>query len=1015
MTNNKFNNSKFFEIDNRTKDDIIKQIKDLAKSYVPEWSYNLEDPDIGSVIATIYAGMLEDDINNLNMLMYKYRIELMNMIGVSLKKAKPAECIVEFSLLPTADEGVNIPKKTKLIASGKDGSKVVFETKNSMYVTNSKIHNIYLTSRSCGKIINVFDLDSSDNKLKKDFYLFDYSPEGVERSELIIGHKDALNLNKDSVLEVFFDFSENKNIKPIINNLCDTNKYEWKYLTDNNKFELFKSVKSIDNKIVLFKDKDSKQASFDDSLRYYISITQKDKKLQDVIEIKDIKISSYCDDVLPEIVYQGDAQVDIKEFYPFGDKLSIYNECYIASDDIFSKKNSNITLKFDLSYFENIIEMELRDNQDYKIIMRKPQQPNYDLSDTKAQTVIFEYFNGVGWAKLNLDNNYYDLFSGENKGKVVLSFVCPEDIEKVSVNAYERYWVRIRLLKANNCYRVPCCHLVPAISNLRLSYSYNNKSVSPEYVLRYSGVEKEIISLDYDKSNKPNLNNILDKKENVMIFKPIDYKHNSVFIGFDKKFCDGPVSLFFDIEGEVKKQVDNICFEYSSINQEEKFKKLKILDETENLRHSGCVIFVPPGDLGRQTIFNKNRYWLRIVDQNNKFENLRYLKINDIIINAVKVENIETKDQEVFYVDKSVANMKFSLSSDNILYADVFVNEVNDLSLQQMDTMLKQHPEDIIVEYDRSGNYLSFFVRWQEVDSFIKSKSDDRHYILSRSENTISFGDSIKGRVPSKQLREAIRVFVVVCNGSNGNVDIGSINKTDVMINFIKSVTNPICAYAGCDIETTLSAINRGANILSSYCRLVSESDFEKAVKDFSDIVDKVKCVSCVNEYGETKPQAITIAVLIKDFEKNRGIFYGLKDQIKNSLLDKCEFSLKSEDLNIIEPVLVEISVDVWVTVDDYNISFDIKNDILRYLENFIDPVNGNFYGGGWEIGRIPKEVQIYSFIRSQKINAVIKKIVATGRIKTIDGFIEKEINQIENNPFLIGINGKHHVFVDFE
>ena len=74
MINKKYND-KFFDIDNRTKDDIIKQIKDLAKSYVPEWIYNLDDPDVGSVIASIYAQMLEDDINNLNMLMYKYRID----------------------------------------------------------------------------------------------------------------------------------------------------------------------------------------------------------------------------------------------------------------------------------------------------------------------------------------------------------------------------------------------------------------------------------------------------------------------------------------------------------------------------------------------------------------------------------------------------------------------------------------------------------------------------------------------------------------------------------------------------------------------------------------------------------------------------------------------------------------------------------------------------------------------------------------------------------------------------
>ena len=109
-------NSKFFEIDGREKRDIIRDISNVAKSYVPEWIFDIDDLDAGCVIAKIYADMLEDDINNLNMLMYKYRIELMNMIGVDLKKAQPAKCVASFLLWYGEDEGTYVPKQTKLIA-----------------------------------------------------------------------------------------------------------------------------------------------------------------------------------------------------------------------------------------------------------------------------------------------------------------------------------------------------------------------------------------------------------------------------------------------------------------------------------------------------------------------------------------------------------------------------------------------------------------------------------------------------------------------------------------------------------------------------------------------------------------------------------------------------------------------------------------------------------------------------------------------------------------------------------
>ena len=1003
---NNLANSKFFEIDGREKRDIIRDIRDIARSYVPEWIFDIDDLDAGCVIAKIYADMLEDDINNLNMLMYKYRIELMNMIGVDLKRAQPAKCVASFLLWYGEDEGAYVPRQTKLIADGKNSDKIIFETQNSMYVTSSSIANIYATSRVYGKIINIFDnrvdgsQDKMDKSLHKSFYLFDYSSAGEQRNELILGHSYALNLNKNSTLSISFNMKDEGDIDKL-KQFCDMKKYEWSYLTASGPV-LFNKPELKDNKITLTKNQDSEKIEMDGFSRYYISVKQKDNIDSDMIEINDIKFSSSSDNISPDIVYQGDSQVDVNEFYPFGDRLAVYNECYISSDDVFSKKNSEIKISFNLSYIKTVIEIDSNNNIDYKIIMMKPKQGTYNMSESKADEVIFEYFNGVGWAKLNLDNNYNGLFSGDFSGETVLTFVCPDDIEPIAVNAYMKYWIRIRLLKADNSYRVPCYHTVPMISNLRLSYQYLDDGVAPQNILRYSGVNKDDIS-DQIKNN-----------ENVIIFKPIDYDQNSLFIGFDKKFCNGPINIYFDIEGGIKKDVDNIRLEYSCMDEKIGFKNLKVVDETENFRHAGSIIFVPPYDMEKRELFEKERYWIRLVDETNSFENLQCLKINDIILNTVSIENVETKSPESFYIDRAIPNMRFHLSSNNILSANVFVNEITDLSMQQMEDFIKERPDDIIVEHDNLGRYISFFVRWNEVNTFIKSGPNDRHYILNRSEGYITFGDSIRGKIPSKQVKEAIRVFVVDCNGDNGNINVGGINKTSSTIKFISGVKNPIPAYTGHDIETIGRALNRGSHILGSYNRLVSESDFENAVLDFSDIIDKVKCVSSIDEYGKKSPGSITIAVLIKEFEKNSGVFYSTKNEIKRYLMEKCEVSLKENDLNIIDPIFVELCVDVWVSVSDYNMSFEVKEDILKYLKLFIDPVSGNFHKRGWEIGELPKEIQIYSFIKSKELDAIINKIIITGKIKNINGIVERELSEMENNPFIIGVNGTHNVFVNF-
>ena len=43
-------------------EDIRRRIRHLAESYTPEWKFEENDPDIGSVIAMIYTEQMEDNV-----------------------------------------------------------------------------------------------------------------------------------------------------------------------------------------------------------------------------------------------------------------------------------------------------------------------------------------------------------------------------------------------------------------------------------------------------------------------------------------------------------------------------------------------------------------------------------------------------------------------------------------------------------------------------------------------------------------------------------------------------------------------------------------------------------------------------------------------------------------------------------------------------------------------------------------------------------------------------------------
>ena len=46
--------------DPRSAEEIRRQIRELAVSYVPEWKFSEENPDIGSIIGLIYARQTEE-------------------------------------------------------------------------------------------------------------------------------------------------------------------------------------------------------------------------------------------------------------------------------------------------------------------------------------------------------------------------------------------------------------------------------------------------------------------------------------------------------------------------------------------------------------------------------------------------------------------------------------------------------------------------------------------------------------------------------------------------------------------------------------------------------------------------------------------------------------------------------------------------------------------------------------------------------------------------------------------
>lgn len=996
-------------IDSRTVEKLREQIKKLAASYTPEWCFDTVDPDIGSTLAMIYANQYSGNINRLNRAPEKYRTEFVNLLGLSLKPAYPASGVVVAEPVRSAAAGIPLPHGTRLIADSEEESSespIIFETVSDIYVTGARIRDIFSVSGSFGKIIPLQNgpeavplideerqpeiISEADIEAEQELApisLFDYSDDGIQQHALLMYHHNVFDALPDSeiLIRLKTDYPS------ALERFVDPDSFEWCYYNGTT-LAPFKVSLRDDGCISLTRSGESVETP----LGHIICLRAK-QPIFERIDLGGIAFSSSCEDTNADFVCADGLDVDTASFMPFGDEASLFDECYIGCESLFHQKGSRITMSFHLDLREKMVMLTAQqEEEELKIIKRKPRESFVQMAFTSPQQVSLEYFNGIGWRRLMCDEDWSSVFDGTHSGNVDISFICPDDWQPASVGGYNSRCIRLRIVRADNCYLRPCKHTMPIISGLHLAYTYEDCWSAPQQLFSVNGTKKTDITKK------------LLEKESFTAFAPIDCTNNSLYLGFDSAIEGAPVSILFDIEQNIRFESFPIAFEYSTLSG---FKPLRVIDNTHNMSGSGTVIFMPPSDFAETEVEGVRRRWLRLVDERRASDDPKcyHAVIRSILLNAVEIRNIEYRDEQSFYIDFASPNMSFPLSAENILSADVFVNEKNSLSPTEMKRLMAQQPQDIRAEYDFLGEIQNFFVRWSEVESFDLSHSGDRHYIIDRMNNQIIFGDGVHVRIPTAQNAAAFTVKCRCCRGEEANLPAGAINTPFESILYLNSIENPIATYAGSSIEKPESAHERGANMISGRGRLVSIYDYEREILAFSDAVEQVRCVAGVTPEGKPLPCALTIALLMSDYRNGNYSFRSIKERLHSHLLTRSEMTADSESLILTEPLFVEITLDIWAVARDAQRSFDIQNAILDSVEDFLDPLGSH----GWNIGELPDETQIRMMLHSVEGVGHISRYVITARYTDHEGSHETTLDRLPQNPFVIPINGSHRIYME--
>jgi C1A family cysteine protease/putative hemolysin len=107
----------------------------------------------------------------------------------------------------------------------------------------------------------------------------------------------------------------------------------------------------------------------------------------------------------------------------------------------------------------------------------------------------------------------------------------------------------------------------------------------------------------------------------------------------------------------------------------------------------------------------------------------------------------EIKD-EIIGSSDGTAGQTFTLTKIPVISEEIWVNEFDALSEEEMDNIVADGNLEVEEVQDENRNTTEFWIKWRAVDDLLASSNDDRHYEIDRERGIITFGDGTNGAIP---------------------------------------------------------------------------------------------------------------------------------------------------------------------------------------------------------------------------------------------------------------------------
>jgi predicted phage baseplate assembly protein len=262
---------------------------------------------------------------------------------------------------------------------------------------------------------------------------------------------------------------------------------------------------------------------------------------------------------------------------------------------------------------------------------------------------------------------------------------------------------------------------------------------------------------------------------------------------------------------------------------------------------------------------------------------------------------------------------------------------------------------------------------WEQRESFAESGPDDPHYVLDAADGTIELGPAVRspdgswrqfGRVPPT--RALLRMTAYRNGGGRrGNVAGGTLSVLKSAIPGVTSVTNPLGATGGVDLEAIESTRVRAAMELRTRYRAVTAEDFEFLCGEASPRVARALCLPvkegsipvCIVPGLTPADRLLEAHELIPDDDLLREV----ADYLDERRLIGTTVELRPARYR-------GVSVVVNVQASRRADLGRVEADVAQALYSYLNPLVGGSLegiGSGWEFGRALNQGELYGIVHA--------------------------------------------------